>query len=637
MFYNDKKTIGVFLSQVNHEFQDLLSKGIMTRAKELDYNVAFFTNFGGYGQESYDLGELYIADLPNYEELDGIIIAPGTIVIKDLEEAYHRNIKNRAKCPVVSVKREHSEYYNVLIDDGSVLNELIRHFIEVHGFTRINFLAGPKGHPDSDQRLETYIKILTEYNIPIEEERIFYGDFWKTSANAAVDYWLNSSLEQPQAIICANDYMAITVCKALIDKGISVPEQIAVSGCDDIEDAAEFSPSITTVKTPVFEMGVEAVEKIHRHLHGIKQPKNSYQQTITIYRASCGCKRNWYHESNERRRNHINVRENLEREISRNAYMSTDLAGLTKLEDVIDKIWGYTFENKNFTHFCLCLRKNWDRYSESEEDDKTEDLNEMTMELGFKDRVGLSKLKVEKKELIPPELAEEKAMTYFFSVLHHQEHNFGYVGISFDRIQTYMITFQAWMINISNALENIRMHSELNRLLYRLEDMSIRDDLTGLYNRRVLETLGKKYLKQCVEQESMLMVFTADMDKLKFINDNYGHFQGDAALKMVSDALQHAADDDEICIRLGGDEFMAIGIDYDQIKLVKFVNRFVEELNSINEKKQFEFDIYVSYGYNLIQPDDRTTIEGCMRIADSRMYQQKYEKASKQIKGNLVC
>lgn len=635
MFYNDKKTIGVFISQVNHEFQDLLSKGIMTRAKELDYNVAFFTNFGGYGQESYDLGELYIADLPNYEELDGIIIAPGTIIIKNLEQTYHRNIRSRAKCPVVSVKREYSDYYNVLIDDSTVLNEIIRHFIEVHGFTRINFLAGPKGHPDSESRLETYKRILTEYNIPIEQERIYYGDFWKTEAISAVDYWLNSSLEWPQAIICANDYMAITACKALIERGISIPEQIAISGCDDIEDAAEFSPSITTVRTPVFEMGVEAVEKIHRHLQGIHQPRNSYLQTVTIYRASCGCKRNWYHESNERRRNHISVRENLTREISRNAYMSTDLAGLTKLEDVIDKIWDYTFENINFTHFCLCLRKNWDKYSE--EEDKTEDANEITMEMGYKNRVGYNKLKVEKKELIPPELAEDKAMAYFFAVLHHQEHYFGYVGISFDRIQTYMLTFQAWIINICNALENIRMHGELNRLLYRLEDMSIRDDLTGLYNRRVLETLGKKYLKQCVEQESMLMVFTADMDKLKYINDNYGHFQGDAALKMVSDALQHASDDDEICIRLGGDEFMAIGIDYDQIKLMKFVNRFVEELNSINEAKQFEFDIYVSYGYNLVLPDERTTIEGCMRIADSRMYQQKYEKASKQIKGNLVC
>jgi diguanylate cyclase (GGDEF) domain len=642
MFGNHRKTIGVFISQVNEEFPDALSKGIITRAKELDYNVALFTNFGGLGQADYDLGEAYISDLPNYEELDGIVITPDVIDVPHLLEDYKDKISRLSHCPAVSVRREIKEYYNVLINDNAVLDEIIRHFIVQHGYTRINFLSGPEGFPDTEKRLENYKRLMKEYNMPIEEERIYHGDLLRVTGKNAVEYWLNSSLEMPQAIVCANDNMAITVCRALAERGISVPDQIAVTGCDDIEDAAEFSPSITTARMPIFEMGMEAVNKIDRHNRGIEQPQTSLIKTVTMYRASCGCKRNWYHESNVRRRNHIQARETLQLEIARNAYMSIDLTGLTRLEDILARMWNYVAQNENLSHFCMCLENGWDHYHVlSEEGHCVEQANqhdndELTMEIGLKNDVRFMKLKCSREELIPPELVEDKPMAYFFALLHHQEHCFGYVGVSFDKVQTYMRTFQMWLINVSNALENVRIHGELNRLVYKLEDMSVRDDLTGLYNRRVLVTLGKKYLKHCLLEHTNMMVFTADMDKLKYINDKFGHFYGDIAIRVVANALLYAADDDEICIRLGGDEFMAIGMDYDESRMEKFIHRFVEELNKFNFVKDYDFSVYVSYGYHLVLPEESTTIENCLSAADALMYQQKYEKTSKSVKANLI-
>jgi len=86
VFFNGRKTIGVFISQINGEFQERLSRGISLRARELDYNVAFFTNFESYGKNEYDKGEMKIADLPSYEDLDGIILAPDTMAIEGLEQ-----------------------------------------------------------------------------------------------------------------------------------------------------------------------------------------------------------------------------------------------------------------------------------------------------------------------------------------------------------------------------------------------------------------------------------------------------------------------------------------------------------------------------------------------------------------------
>jgi DNA-binding LacI/PurR family transcriptional regulator len=84
MFANGKRTVGVFISQLNDEFQDVLCKGITSRAKELDYNVAFFTSFGGYGKPEFDMGENEIAKLPYYQDFDGIILAPDTFTIDKL-------------------------------------------------------------------------------------------------------------------------------------------------------------------------------------------------------------------------------------------------------------------------------------------------------------------------------------------------------------------------------------------------------------------------------------------------------------------------------------------------------------------------------------------------------------------------
>ncbi len=624
MLGNKRRTIGVFLSQVNEDYQDILSRGIITRAKELDYNVAFFTNFGGYGQPSYDLGELAITELPHYEGLDGIILAPDTMALQNLEYTYKENVKNRSHCPVVSVRRETKEFYNVLIDGYTVMEDLIRHMIEVHHFTRINFLAGPKGFPDSDKRLAAYKKILSEYQLPVEEERIYYGDFWKYAGTQAVEYWLTSPLQKPQAIICANDFMALTVCDALAERGILVPEDITVTGCDDVEECMEYIPSLTSIRMPVFEMGMEAVSVLHNLNQGKEQPKNTYMKAVTLYRASCGCRKVRCQEGNSRRQYQIAIKENMKKAITRNSYMSTDLTGLTRLEDINEKIWAYVYENANFTHFCLCLRKDWEKYHKEESRDP--ERNDWIMEIGFKNRVGYSKLHCPREELIPPELIEDKAMVYYFAMLHHLDHNFGYVGISFDTVQTYMLTFQAWLINVSNALENVRVHGELNRLINRLEETSIRDEMTGLYNRRALNSIGRRYLKQCVEAGSRLMVFTADMDKLKYINDRFGHAYGDVALKVVAEAMLQAAQNNEICIRLGGDEFMAIGMDYDEDKLERFIRRFEDTLNRFNFIQDYDFSVHVSYGSHLIYPGEETSIESCLGVADKLMYRQKKEK-----------
>jgi diguanylate cyclase (GGDEF)-like protein len=631
MFDNGLKTIGVFATQVYQEFQETLSKGISKRARELGYNVAFFTNFLGYAELQYEIGERKIADLPRYDKLGGIIILPDTMFDPELVNCIRGNIKKYSTCPVVSVRQKIDDYYNVLIKDDTVLDEIIRHFIADHGYKKINFLTGPKDNPASLVRLEAYKRILGEYGLPFEEDRVYYGDFWKYLPNDAIDYWF-SKPELPEAIICANDYMAITVCNALTARGYSVPGDIAVSGCDNIILTKDFYPTITTAGMPIYEMGIEAVDKIHRHNQGISQEKDTYLNTVTKIRESCGCKIKGSKEAMTSRRNRIiNEMEAMEKAVSNNAFMSVEFTNVKTIDYLDQRLASYTYMNEGYDSFFMCLHKNWDYYSLEDVPGKSMN-NEMIMEVGMIKENWLQKEEFSRPTLLPAKYVTGAPQMYFFNMLHYREICFGYTAISFKNDEAYKASYQGWLINICNALENIRINDKLNQLVYKLEDMYIKDELTDLYNRRALETLGQKYLDQCAGKHAKLMVFTADMDKLKFINDNFGHACGDVAIKAVADALRTAAEDDEICMRVGGDEFVVIGIDYDQKKMDRFIRKFEDEIEHFNKKEGYDYKVYVSYGWSIIKPNDNITIEDCLLVADSKMYQQKYEKETLRIK-----
>ncbi len=626
MFGNGRKTIGVFITQVHHEFQEIVSRGISNRAGELGYNVAFFSNFLGYGEFQYELGERSITSLPSYQELDGIIILPDTMMVQGFEADIQEKLARYASCPVVSIRKRTEPYYNVLIDDSSVLDEIIRHFIVDHGYQRIHFLTGPKSNPASVQRLESFCRIMKEYGLPVEEEQIYYGDFWKYLGWDAVSYWLSDPQKCPQAIICANDNMAITVCKALEERGIRVPEDIAVSGCDNIATTEVYTPSITTAGVPVFEMGVEAVDKIDRHIRQIPQEKDTILKTVTYWRESCGCNPEGNRKTFAARRSRIiNELEAKDMAISNNAFMSIELTNIKTIEEQDRKLASYAYMNDGFVSFYMCLHKDWELFG-AKENTGTARNDEMIMEVGIRNGEWLQRMEYSGAKLLPSCCVSSEPQIFLFNMIHYQEICYGYTAISFKKGRVYQSSYQGWLVNVCNALENIRIHNVLERLVNRLEDISVKDELTGLYNRRALGQMGRSYLLQCLKRHNSLMVFSADMDKLKFINDNYGHASGDIAIQTVADALRYAARDGELCIRVSGDEFVVIGMDYDQEKIEGFTGRFEARLRQVNQESNRGFQVYVSYGWCIIKPEAETTIEDCLLISDAKMYQQKTRK-----------
>ncbi len=625
MLRNKRKTIGIFIADVFSEFQREVCFGITERGKELGYNTFYFSCFGAYGQEAYGIGEMNIAELPNMKDLDGVIFAPGTYAIEGMENHILERFKREAVCPLVTVGEDFDDYPCVMIDNDHVLEELIEHFIYVHKFTRINFISGPKTSMAAIKRLECYKRILEKHGI-YDERRVYYGDFWRKLAADAVDFFLDEDMELPQVIICANDSMAVTACIELTKRGIRIPEDIAVSGCDNMELASSFIPTLTTADVPVREMGVEALDKIHRILTGQNDERISYAKTSCVLGESCGCRSISALERMEQRSKILETSEWEGMEYAENMYMSIDLQNAARLstiyECIVDK----------FIHFFpaqelyLCLSEDWRQRGRETEAGGYAD--RMQMVFGVKGENRIQPADFNKNELLPECLWQEEPMSYYFVPIHYRTKSYGYAITGFRKNEIFLPSSQAFFINISNAIENYCVREELTQVAAELEDMYIHDVLTGLYNRRGFQLLAQKYFEETRSKGKQIFILGADVNDLKVINDTFGHLYGDIAIQAVANALSCAAKNSEICARCGGDEFSVIGMDYSETKVVTFVRDFVDALEIYNRTQNRPFHVSASWGTVLVAPNREHRLEDLINEADKQMYENK--KRSKQ-------
>ena len=162
-----------------------------------------------------------------------------------------------------------------------------------------------------------------------------------------------------------------------------------------------------------------------------------------------------------------------------------------------------------------------------------------------------------------------------------------------------------------------------------MNNLYIHDALTGLLNRRGYENATREMYNTSIEQHKSMVIFSIDMDNLKIVNDQFGHAQGDLALKTIANAMEYAALKDDQCARIGGDEFSVFALDYEQDEAEQFLKRFHEYLEEFNHTSQLPYNVWASCGYCIISEIHDMTLEEAVIESDARLYQEKREKKEK--------
>lgn len=156
-----------------------------------------------------------------------------------------------------------------------------------------------------------------------------------------------------------------------------------------------------------------------------------------------------------------------------------------------------------------------------------------------------------------------------------------------------------------------------------LKILSITDPLTGLYNRRGFITLAEHTLTLAKRLNKKVIILFVDLDYMKWINDNLGHNVGDQALIDVANILTSTFRQNDLIARIGGDEFVVLGIIGEENHKEKIIERLMEKVKEFNTKEKRLYKLSLSIGYVVYDPENPKTLEELLQIADQLMYEEK--------------
>jgi len=249
----NKKTasIGVIVPTINNYYESAIIEGIDAVLQPLGYSLNICVT-----NEQYMLELGYIEKLLS-NRVEGIFVSVSQETYdaghyEHFENVYKRNL------PLIFIDREYEGFGagSVTIDDYHGAFAAVEHLIN-SGRKRIAHLKGPNGMAVAEQRFKGYSECLKKYGFAEDESLIINTNFKVESATQPVTRLLELT-EPPDAIFCVNDQVAIGAMKVIRDKGLSVPEDIAIAGFDDSPISGYIYPSLTSVARPGRKIGMEA-------------------------------------------------------------------------------------------------------------------------------------------------------------------------------------------------------------------------------------------------------------------------------------------------------------------------------------------------------------------------------------------
>ncbi|MBO4877171.1 MAG: diguanylate cyclase [Ruminococcus sp.] len=623
----DFKNIAVVVSGLDEEYQYNIIKGINQFALEHEINVSYFAAFGGVVESRrFDLGEYSIYNLTNFSAFDGALLMANTFSDPEIRGHIVDRVRESGIPVVIFESDDYPEFYEISIDNYSVMKELVEHIIRHHSAKVINYISGPLANPEARQRYDAFCAAMEENGIEIDEDRIFYGFFRSYDGKRAIEEFVESGMALPDAFICANDSMALTAASALEKLGYRVPEDVIVTGFDNTFSARNSCPSLTTVSRPLFNAGYTACEILYNVLCGKEQPKSTKLEASVVLAESCGCNTVTAEDLKEYRKRTYRRIEDTNSNINLLNRLTAGLSDTKTSEETFDVIESIVRE-LDCDKFCLCLTSDWqDNYDIDRNVSIDIDYSEfMTAPLIWEKGERRKISYFPSSQMFPEKLTTGGNINYFLP-LHFGERCLGYYIISNGEYLIYSLLCYTLTMNISNSIENVRKLHHLNKAMEELNRLYVIDPLCNIYNRNGFINKADDMFRRCVDEHRRVMLSFIDMDGLKFINDNYGHNEGDFAIQRLATIIQDCCSRNSICARFGGDEFIIFSVNVKRDEDVNLERRFNEDLENMNRIINKPYKLSASLGSVIQNLKEGDTLYSMIKLADDKMYDIKKQK-----------
>ena len=622
------KQIAFFTTDWNYELVGETLRGVSAFLdRHPDVCVRVFDCFGIDEQVIDDSSVYDIYSLAELDRYDGVIVQTHQIVRKDVVEGLLRRLKEK-RIPAVTIGTELGDLPIICSDDFDAFYRITTHLIEKHGARKIWFLKGEEKYDnmgEAVQRREGFTRACEEAGIPGESIRYLEGN-WKAYAGENAARVILAEADKPDALVCANDDMALGAVNGLREGGISVPEDMAVTGFDGIFSANLCTPILSTIDRNFQDVGRVALETVMAMINGETPAPVIHNRMRERLSGTCGCGGN--EEATVIR---IKNRFYLQSRFLRMFYLTQDklsaeLFAANSVADVMDALERYSgiFGDADVR---LYLDERYFR-SATDGGELKEDGNGFcgTFILAADSADHVSK-RTEWKRIQAGDAQTETEKTEGSRLIQYYPLRYGRTELGVVMIRglcraAEMNLHESIINMLAFALETIRQQAIQRRLNERLNTLYTMDQLTGLHNRFGVQRYGEPLFSRLISEGKTVRFLFVDVDDMKGINDRYGHATGDTALKAAADLMRKLCVPGDYMMRYGGDEFFAIGAS-DGRDLTALAR---EELARINSQGILPCRLDISVGVYERPAEGGMSLEECLQEADTRMYEKKRKK-----------
>ncbi|MCR5001701.1 MAG: GGDEF domain-containing protein [Lachnospiraceae bacterium] len=612
-------------------------------------NLYIFRSAGFSGYDpSHNCGEYNIYRLPDFADYDGIILDINNVNVSSKNEyeakgtSYIVEAAASSGKPVISVANRMDGFYFLGIDNRRSMTSVVSFLHDSFYFTDFWFIMGPSDNYENIMRTEAIRAYCKENGIPSDILR-FYSESY------AIDcgihgfeklYSINGG-KLPQAIVCANDPIALGVLRTASSRGIKIPGDVYVTGFDNLDISAYHSPSITTIDQHQPELGQKCMDIFERIWAGEDVDKINYINTTLVERETTGGPKPPVNTLKTRVAVSAENDMYTEKFNDRICTMQYKIPTCKSIDEICRALEPCIPDMKCMGIWLAIDRKLSDLDSQTEIDLKTGSIrlnDSALLSEGYPESMELVYVWDKKtgsnfphetiSSLFPTFDHARGGRNYMFIPLHFMESTVGFLVISngLNLLRTRNIA--SFVNTLTMALRNFFSSQKLEYVNHLLSGISMRDNLTGLCNRLGYHHLAARLFEDFARSMKKLGIIFIDMDRMKWFNDTFGHACGDDAIRSLAFSISKNISEGSIAVRFGGDEFLILTPVKEAADAEMLIGRIEEALPSEAGMLKLPDVPGISAGFVITDPAEGKTLNEYVEEADRLMYDIKKAKRS---------
>lgn len=595
---------------------------------------SFLTDFGVKGNR-YDYQYASFYGMSRYDDLDLLIVSSGTLSIFQDWITTDELLDSLPKVPMILLENETDidDRISIIPDNYGAIQETIEHLVNKHGLKKILYISGPNVNFESRKRLKGYLDTMKKLGIDMTGDMIAYGDF-SENVDDEVEALLDANPDA-DAIVSANDEMAVAIYRICEKRGIKIGQDLAVTGFDDAEIAKYMDPPLTTCRQDYDLLSKCVIEKAVSLMRGGNASSEKVEAPFII-RASCGCR-----VSEEIEKDKLDVDERnemLSAKKERLEFQRDVWKGNLLMRDMIPE----TADIKEFVrcvgNFLSLINVSRSYISLFENPRKTEpktmsDFTDTVRLYLVQDGKDITAFGQDDAPVLTGSDTEETEKLirpgfYVSFLLYYEKYQYGTLNVEIEpsRIDFFYLI----SLDLGSSFRHLHMSIERERYRAELQALARHDNLTGLYNRLGMAGNVAGYVK--VNKDRLLVAMMADLDHLKQINDTFGHGAGDTAICKSAAILRKVVGKLAPLGRTGGDEFMAVFAVNSEKDIDKARRKIHDALEKYNAKSNNPFYVELSVGFHSFKANEFKDLSSVMEIADGNLYEAKKNRRESVIK-----